>query len=256
MKTHLWAASSALVILAGPVAAQNFGITHDGSTVSLSYNFHNDAFDQPYSENYTSFVTARSDYLIVGNFGVGVSLGYVMEQYVGDFLSDRIIYGLHPYYKIDGGRIGAYIAGEQHRTNEETYTSFGLEGTYRIGQFAFDGYFGRTDFSSTSYRTNLGLAAGYEVIDGATAYLIHRRDIDETGAFFFALTGLGVDYDFSGIGSFPPVVLSAEVSRFHNELDSVGASEWNQFSIMATYSIGGGQKDRFSGIRAVDYFYD
>ncbi len=254
---HLLAATA---LCSTPAFAQSLpNFMHEGSSVTLGFNFHNDDDDDPFRENFTTSLTGTSRYALSDSFGIGVTLGYNRETYQTDFYSSRFFLDLNPYYTIGEGEIGAFYTVMSYvddSDNRENHSQYGFAGSQSYNNFTFEGYAGRLD-QDGSLSNTVGIGLGYDVNDNLGVYYVERRDYSLGGNFYFGLVTLGVSYDFDDmISSSLPLVVSAEYSRFTGDDTSFGESEWDQFSVVATYQFGGGADSMFRGVRSVDFFYD
>ncbi|MEL7343383.1 MAG: hypothetical protein AAFN59_00800 [Pseudomonadota bacterium] len=247
----------ALATMPGAAAAGAFwdGIERTGSSLSYGLNFHDDDDAEPFVENYTQSLVYRMDYALGGDWSLGVSLGYVHETYEADYYSERFSIGFFPSMRVGAGDIGAYfIAGTNTSTPEQEY---GIQGSYDFGAVSFEGYAG-VFLDDGDAEGTLGAALRYPVLEGLDVYAIHRRDYFDSG--FDGLTTLGVAYALSGgdsgPSSLPPLFVSLEASKFHDQGSSLFGSGWQQYSISVSYVFGGDRPSDFRGVRTVDYFYD
>ena len=244
---------------AGAVAAQSLPIESEGGRVTFAWNGHNDGSDQPRPENWTTSLTARSNFGWGGGpFGIGASLGLTYERYDDAYFSTRGLVGLHPYYRLnDTDWIGLYIVSETDNDDNRD-TLYGVEGMSVFGSLSFSGYIGRTEFENGGEDGNLGLALGYDVTPEINLYGYTRRDfdLDDPGDNYLALSGIGASYDLSEIGTLPPLTLAAEYARFHSDSQSFGGSDWDQISLVVTYTFNGATPSPLRDLYRSDYFYD
>lgn len=231
------------------------GIERTGSSLSYGLNFHDDGDGDPFVENFTHSLVYRTDYALGGGWSLGASLSYAHETYDADFFSERYGFGLFPYMEFGSGELGAYfIASTNSSTPEQEY---GIEGRYAIGMASVESYLGVFLDDGESEGT-FGAAISYPVFGSWDLYAVHRRDYFDSG--FDGLTTLGVTYALSGgdsgADSMPPLAVSFEVSKFHDEDEGVLGSGWQQVSLSLTYLFDGDRSSLFRGVRSVDYFYD
>lgn len=243
--TRLLLSTAVAAIAAGPALAQS--LPADGS-VTLAFNFNDDFEGDSYgTENYTIMLTGRTDLALAGGFGLGFSAGYIQEQNGGEFYSDRLLFGLHPHLRLDGGQIGAFVVSEHNPTFDERATLYGIEGQADYGAADVFGYAGIIDTSDGDEVRIFGLAGAYDVSTTLEVYTLHRSEFDP--GFYdeaFTFNALGVNYAPPGA----PLVLTGEIGRFEN------FGPGSQVSVMATYNLGGGQKTPFNHFYSNDYYYD
>ena len=232
------------------------GIAHEGSTITLAFNFHNNASDDPYLENYTTQFSAASAYSFGGGFGATFTLGYNKEQYTDSFYSERYLLDLNPTYNVGMGTIGAYYTAISYNDGDtEDHAAYGVTADLQSGAFGLEAYAGVYEEEGDFSQDNYGLAASYDVSGAATVYAAYRRDSFGGGDFYNASNAIGATYslaDATGV----PVNLTGEASIFTASDISLAESEWYQFSVMASYDFGGGAGSIFRGFRAWDYYYD
>lgn len=239
-----------------PAYAQSIpGIQHDGSTVTLSFNFHDDYDDQPYTESYTTFLSAASSYRFGGNVGLTLTLGYVNETYEEEFYSERYSFDINPTYTIGDGTVGLYYSAVASNDGDwEDHANYGLTGTFESGPLSFEAYAGIREKESEFADDTYGFAAGYSFTDDVSAYFTYQRDTESDGDFD-ALTAIGISYDLTSLASVP-VTISGEIGLFTDEDLSLSEAEGNHLAVTASYNFGGGSESFFQGLRAWDYYYD
>ncbi|SFR53581.1 hypothetical protein SAMN04488005_2676 [Yoonia tamlensis] len=255
MNTLSLIAATAIVSLASTASAQSFGgITHEGSTISLAYSFHNDDEGDPYSENYTKHLTATSRYALGSNLGVAVTFGYVSETWEDEYYSRRHVLDLNPYYSFGNGSVGAYYTVISHHNTDDgslNDTQFGITADYAANGFGVEFYAGAYMEDGYFNEDTVGIAGSYEINDATQVFISHRRDIDTDGDWTGMLS-LGGTYDLQ----MAPVSITGELTKYgHNDV-SFGDSEWNQITIAASYNFGAGAQSIFRGLRAEDFFYN
>jgi hypothetical protein len=244
-----------IAMLGAHASAQSLpSISHEGSSITLAYNFHNDDDDDPYSESFTTQLSASSRYSFGSNIGAAFTFGYNNEEYEEEFYSERYILDLNPYYMFDMGTVGVYYTAVAYNDGDEaTHSLYGANANLKFNRIGVEAYAGvyeeEGDFEDDTY----GLATSFDVTDDATAYLSYRRDVD--GDSWSGLATLGATYSLNALVGVP-ISITGEVARFTDDDTGVGDSEWNQFSIMASYDFGNGAQSIFRGFRAVDYYYD
>lgn len=232
-------------------------ITHEGSSVSLAYNFHNDFGDEAYNENFTAQLSVASRYAIGNGFGTTVTLGYSNETWEDAYYSERYLLDFNPFYDFGTGTVGLFYTVIAH-DEEGDYTDdalYGITGGLNMNGFGVEAYAGVYESEGDFVEDTYGLGASYDVTPEATVYVAYQRDVTDDN-FFGDLTSIGASYDLSGsIGSLP-VSVAGQVSQLgFNDMssdDDVG----NQFSIIASYNFGEGASTIFRGFRAQDFFYD
>ena len=235
----LFTSMAALAILvAGAASAQGLGgLTPEGGSVTLAFNFHDDAVNASVGENRTTQISGYSAYGMGGNFGMGFSLGYSEERYLQSFYDSRGQLGVHPYFKLNNGQIGAYAILMNEFSRDEDTNLMGVEGNFDFGKLGVEGYVGRTAATGPHLRKdNRGLAVRFEASSALDIYGFNRRDSYAIG--YLALTGLGVNYTLPQA----PIMLTGELSKFHGTGNSLSDSRWDQFSLMATWVFGGEKK--------------
>lgn len=249
-------AAAALTPLASQVAAQgSSGISHEGSTVSLAYNFHNLASDQPYSDYYTTMLSARSSYALGGGFGATFSIGYQSEVFDDSFFSERYILDINPTYSFGDADIGLfYTAISRGDGSDEGEAIYGVTATYQSGPFGFEAYSGKYDEGNGFEHMPFGIAASYDLIEGTSIYLAHQRDRFD-GGFYEGATTIGASYDLAGLTG-APIRITAAASRHHGDSVSLSDSEWNQFTVAAAYDISGGSSSVFNSFRSWSFYFD
>lgn len=231
------------------------GLDRTGSSLSYGLNFHDDADGDPFVDNHTQSLVYRTDYALGAGWSLGAALSFATETFNGDFFSERYGLGLFPYVALGAGELGAYfVASTNMSTPEQEY---GIEGRYDFGAARVESYLGVYLVDGEPLGT-FGAGVRYGLADPWNVYAVHRRDYFDTG--FNALTSLGLTYALaggdSGLTSAPPLAVSLEVSKFHDQTQSIGASGWQQVSLSLTYLFGGERTSVFRGVRTVDYFYD
>ena len=244
-------ASSSSVALAQGSA----GFNHEGSTISLGFNFHNDGDGDPYSENYTTQLTAQSAYSFGQNLGAIVSLAYSREQYSDDLYSERFVLDLNPTYALGDLEVGAFLSTISRKRNGDTlnYSSYGATASYDAGPVGLEAFAGTYDEDGFEYDI-YGIAGSYDISSDLGGYLAYRRDSYDSDSYDASVT-LGASYNLASATGMP-VTISGELSRFIGSNLSFSESEWNQFSILASYDIGGGVDSVFRGLRGWSYYYD
>jgi hypothetical protein len=254
MNTLSLITAATIVSLASAASAQSFGgVTHQGSTVNLAFNFHNDGRGEPYSENYTTHLTATSRYGFGNDFGVAVSLGFQQETYEDSFYSERYLLDLNPYYSFGNGSVGVYYTAISHDygNSASNDSQYGVTADYAINGFGIEAYAGvyleEGDFNEDTF----GIAGSYDVTDAAQVFVSHRRDVNSDGDWNGSVS-LGATYDLQ----VAPISITGEITKLGNTGTPFDESDWNQFTIAASYSFGGGAQSIFRGLRAVDFFYD
>lgn len=256
MKTiSLFTVASSLALLLSPANAQSLpAIAHEGSTITLAYNFHNDSNDEAYSENFTTQLSASSAYSFGRGFGATFTLGYNHEQYEDSFYSERYLLDVNPTYDVGMGKVGVYYTAIRYNDGiTENHAAYGFTADLKSGPFGAEAYAGIYEEEGDFIEDTYGLALSYDVTGDMTVYGAYRRDVQNDD--FNALTSLGVSYSLASIAGLP-ISLTGEASIFTDDNTSLGDSEWNQFSIMASYDFGGGAGSIFRGFRAQDYYYD
>ena len=253
-KSHFLLPLCLTVATAQSAVAQSFA--HEGSTVTLSFNFHNDGEDDPYSENYTTHLSAASAYSFGGAFGAVFTLAYENEEYTDSFYSERYLIDVNPTYNFGPGTIGLYYSAIRsndgdEQTNDETY---GLSATFASGPVTAESYIGVYEEDGGFVSDTLGLGGSYAFGGGAAAYVTHQRDTLSNDNYR-AFTAIGASYDLSAVTG-APVVVAAEAGRHSFDNLSLSESEWNQFGISASYNFGGGAQSMFQGLRSYDFYYD
>lgn len=247
---------AALAIVA-PLAAKAqdvFGFTHAGSMVTLSFNLHNGFGSDPYDENYTVFLSARSDYLFGDTYGLGVTASYIQEQYLDEYFSDRLFLGLHPFLRFDEGQAGLYFQYGWNNEWDENESAYGVEGFYEFGDFTVEGYAGiyenDGDFNSQQY----GLGGLYQINPSLGVFATYR--LARLNAEDWTLASIGATYMIGGAGgsSIPAFYLSGEVSQFGGGF--TGDNDWNQFSLTLNVPLGNGRRSLFGDVRHMDAYYD
>lgn len=249
--------SAAFVPAASQVAAQSIpGIVHDGSTVTLAFNLHNDGQDDPYSENYTTMLSARSSYSFGNSFGATFTLGYQSEMYQDSLFSERYILDVNPTYSFGMGTVGLYYTAISRSRDsvDEPQANYGVTATYESGPFGVEAYAGNYDEDGDFNHNPYGIAASYSLTDDASVYIAHQRDVRDTDNFD-AATSIGASYDLGGLTG-APIPVTAAASRLYFDGTSFSDSEWNQFTIAASYDIGGGSKSVFGAFRSWSFYYD
>lgn len=245
-------AACALGLLAAPASAQSFGpLTHEGSTVTAAFNFHNDGDGDPFNENFTKQFNFASTYKVAPLVDLTFFVGYNQEIYEDEHYSDRKYLGLEANRSLTNGTIGGYLVfGHLVYEGDVTIeTQFGLTGTYQQGAVGFEGYVGGYNDGETT--SSVGLASTYDLGNGLSPYIFVRRQSDG-GSAFDALAGFGLDFELKSA----PVVLTAELSKHFDNETGLFDSAWNQVSVMATYKFGNGKKSVFRNIYNYDYYYD
>ena len=247
------------IVVASPALSQSLpGFEYVGSTVTLSYNLHDNASDEPFAENHTLSLIGTAEFNIGSNFGLDVSLGRNEEVFLDSFFTGQTFVDLNPYYRVEGGEIGVFYTAlsEDDGSGSVSQNHFGIIGSQSYNGFTFEGYVGRLDEESFESDT-LGLAIGYDVLDDLEIYYSNRRDLNaDDSSDYFGLASIGARYDLSGITNGQPVTVGAEYSRFYTDSASISDFDWTQFSLIATYSFGGSDRSYFNGIRSVDTFFD
>lgn len=153
------------------------------------------------------------------------------------------------------GNIGVYYTAISYNDGDtENHAAYGLTADLQSGAFGLEAYAGLYEEEGDFTHDNYGIAVSYEVTGAATVYAAYRRDVT-AGDFYNASNTIGGTYSLADATGLP-ISLTGEASIFTNTDTSLGDSEWNQFSIMASYDFGGGAGSIFRGFRAWDYYYD
>ena len=247
---------SALALCAASASAHSTpSVSHDGSTITLGYNFHNDADGAPFRDNFTTQLTAASKYSFGANFGAAVSLVYNKEQHQSSFYSERYLIDVNPYYDLGAGSVGVfYTAIAYYDGDSETHAQYGVTADYKTNGMGFEAYAGLYEEDRSFAQDTYGIAVSYDVTDAAMIYISERRDVSDGDSY--GLTAIGGTYDLANLTGNLPISIRAEVSGFHDNDNTLSEGDWTQFSLMASYSFGDGAESIFRGVRAVNYYYD
>jgi hypothetical protein len=255
MNTLSLITAATIVSLASTANAQSFGgITHEGSTVNLAFNFHNDDNGEPYNENFTKHITASSRFAFSDNLGVAITFGYASETWDDEYYSRRNLLDVNPYYSFGNGSVGAYYTVIAHHNTDDgglNDTQFGITADYAANGIGVEFYAGTYMEDGYFNEDTLGIAGSYDITETTQVFASHRRDIDDDG-YWTGTVSLGATYDLQ----MAPISITGEVTKFGDEDVSFGDSEWNQFTIAASYNFGGGAQSIFRGLRAEDFFYN
>ncbi|MDC0116238.1 hypothetical protein OAH97_02025 [Octadecabacter sp.] len=247
------------LVAACPAFSQSLPVTFEGASLTGAYNDYNGFEGAGGSDDgFTYTINAAARISFGQNFGALFTLGYNEEEFDGDFFSSRAFVDINPYHKVLDGEIGPFFTYFQRNQGSFEGVQYGVSGKQQYGKYTFEGYASVFEDSLSPITTNpVGVAFGYDVAHGFSVYVGQRRDV-LNGGDYEALSTIAASFDLSTIDTVEvPIIIGAEYSVFHDEDTSLTSSDFDQFSLVATYNFGGGaQPTFFRGIRSVDFFFD